>query len=98
MKRNNYKLSNIDCAACGVKIEDSVSKLSGVKSSNFNFMFMKLNVEFNEEVITDEEIETTIHKPVSGVRIVEKNGKTFDDMYEEPKLFKKILFRPMRKK
>ena len=92
MKKNSYKLDNIHCAACGVKMEENVNKLDGVLSSNFNFVFLKFNVEFNEELITDEKIELTIHESVSGVRIIGKNNKEFIDEYEEPKVFKKILF------
>lgn len=93
MKKNSYKLRYVDCAACGLKIEESVNKLDGVMNSDFNFMFMKFNVEFDEALVTDEEIELAIHKPVNGVRIVGKNNKEFIDEYEEPKLFKKIMFR-----
>lgn len=97
MTKNKYILDNIDCAACGIKIEDEVRKLDGIKSSYFNFMLMKLDVEFDEEVLSDEDIEKTIHKPVTGVKIIEKNGEEFNDLYESPKMFKKIMFRGKRK-
>ena len=98
MKKNTYKLDGIDCASCALKIEDGVNKLDGVESSNMNFMFMKFNVTFNEEVVTEETIETTIHKSLSGVRIIEKNNQYFEDTYSEPGVFKKILFRPRGKR
>ena len=98
MKKNTYKLDGIDCASCALKIEDGVNKLDGVESSNMNFMFMKFNVTFNEEVVTEETIETTIHKSLSGVRIIEKNNQYFEDTYSEPGVFKKILFRPRNKR
>ena len=97
MKKNSYKLRYVDCAACGVKIEESVNKLNGIFSSSFNFMFMKFNVEFDEELVTEEEIELAIHKPVKGVRIVGKNNKEFIDDYEEPKMFKKMIFKGRKK-
>lgn len=97
VKKNSYRLGCVDCAACGVKIEESVNKLNGIFSSSFNFMFMKFNVEFDEELVTDEEIELAIHKPVKGVRIVGKNNKEFIDDYEEPKMFKKMIFKGRKK-
>ena len=39
MKKNTYKLNNIDCAACALKIEDGVNKLEGVSSCNLNLCF-----------------------------------------------------------
>ena len=93
MKQNTYKLSDIDCAACALKIEEGVSKLEGVNSCRLNYILSKLFVEFDENMITDEEIELCVHKSLSGVRIVEKNNSEFIDTYEEPNVFKKILFR-----
>ena len=97
MKKNSYKLRYVDCAACGVKIEENVNKLAGVLSSDYNFMSMKFNVEFDEYLVTDEEIERAIHKPVKGVKIVAKNNKEFIDEYEEPKIFKKLIFKGRKK-
>ena len=93
MKKNIYKLKNIDCAACALKLEDKLSKLNGVTSSNVNYMFLKLIVTLDETIVSDEQIEECIHKSLSGVRIVEKNGEEFIDTYEEVGIFKKILFR-----
>ena len=91
MKKNNYKLENVDCAACGLKLEESVSKLDGVFSCDFNFVFMKFHVEFDEEIVNDEEIEIKLHKSISGVKIIEKNNKPFVDTYEEPKKLRKLF-------
>ena len=98
MKTNRYKITGVDCAACGLKIEDGVNKLEGVTESNFNFMFQKLSVTFDEEIVTDETIEATIHKSLSGITITEKNNQYFEDTYSEPGVFKKILFRPRNKR
>lgn len=98
MKTNRYKITGVDCAACGLKIEDGVNKLEGVNESNFNFMFQKFSVTFDEEIVTDETIETTMHKSLSGITITEKNNQYFEDTYSEPGVFKKILFRPRNKR
>lgn len=98
MKTNRYKITGVDCAACGLKIEDGVNKLEGVTESNFNFMFQKFSVTFDEEIVTDETIETAMHKSLSGITITEKNNQYFEDTYSEPGVFKKILFRPRNKR
>ena len=81
MKKNTYKLANIDCASCALKIEDGINRLDGIESCTMNFMFMKLIVNFDETQITDEEIETCIHKSLSGVKIIEKNNLTTNTIY-----------------
>lgn len=98
MKKNVYKLDNIDCAACGLKIEDKLNKLDGVSYCSLNYMFLKLNVEFDETIVNDEDIELCIHKSLSGVRIVEKNNQEYIDTYEEAPVFKKIPFFGRRNK
>ena len=98
MKKNTYKLGNIDCASCGLKIEQGVNELDGVESSNLNFILQRFYVTFDENRVTDEEIETCIHKSLSGVQILSKNNSEYIDTYEEPKQFKKILFRGRNRK
>ena len=94
MKKNVYKLKNIDCAACALKIEDKLNKTIGVEEAVLNFMLMKLFVSFDENELTDDEIEEIIHKALSGVRIIEKNNQHFEDNYieEDKNKIKKILF------
>ena len=93
MKKNVYKLSNIDCASCALKIEDGINRLDGVGSCTLNYMFMKLIVNFDERELAEEEIESCIHKSLSGVKIIEKNNQKFNDTYieEDNNVFKRIL-------
>lgn len=93
MKKNIYKLNNIDCSSCALKIEDKLNKLEGVSSSSLNYILLKLSVTFDETIVNDEEIELCIHKSLSGVKIVKKNNADFIDEYKEQGVFKKILFR-----
>jgi len=97
MKKNIYKLDNIDCAACGLKIEDYINKLDGVFSSSLNSILLKFHVEFDENIISDEEIEKGIHKALRGVKIIQKNNTEYIDAYEEESIFKKILFKGRKK-
>lgn len=98
MKKNIYKLTGIDCAACALKVEDALNKRDGIYEATLNFILMKLNVSYEESMINDEEIEECIHRSLSGVRITNKNNQPFNDTYEEPGMFKKIQFFPRRKK
>jgi Cu+-exporting ATPase len=99
MKKNTYKLENVDCAACGLKIEDKLNKMLGVENASLNFMLLKLYVTFDENELTDEQIEEAIHKGLSGVRITEKNNQKFEDTYveEDKNIFKRILLNRGRK-
>jgi len=100
MKKKNYKLSGVDCAACGVKIEDKIGRLEGVYSSEYTFITERLNVLFDENIISEDIIENTIVSTISGVRVVSKRDLIVTD--EDMKLTKKndkvkmILFRKRR--
>lgn len=97
MKKNTYKLTDIDCAACALKIEDAVNKLDGVIDSKFNFIILTFSVTFDENILKDEQIEECMHKSLRGFKIVKKNNNEFVDNYKDENTFKKILFKGMKK-
>ncbi len=43
-----FKLEDLDCAACGMKMEDAIRKISGVSSVSVNFVAQKLTIEAEE--------------------------------------------------
>lgn len=101
MKKNCYKLKGVDCANCGLKIEDKLNKLNGVYFSGYTFMTERLEVLFDENTISEENIENTIINTISGVKIVKKielEVTTEDIMLTKKKndKVKMILFRKRR--
>lgn len=97
MKTVTYKLDNVDCASCAMQIEERINALEGISFCSLDFMYLKLVVTFNDKLLTEEEIEENIHKSLSGVKILLKNKKEFNDEYKEEPIFKKILFRSRKK-
>ena len=51
MKKNIYKLKGVDCANCGVKIENKLDKLNGIFSSNYVFMLERLEVIYDDRKV-----------------------------------------------
>jgi len=80
-----YKLNNLDCASCASKIENSLSKLEGVKFVNVNFANLTLTIDTDnlekvkariksiepEVEVEDSEKEKTL---VSVSELVENKG------------------------
>ena len=102
MKKKEYKLNYVDCANCGIKIEDNLKKLEGVHSADYAYMIEKLIVLFDENLISEEMIEKTILKTIVGVRIVNKRDMVVSN--EDIRLTQKkndkvkmILFRKKRR-
>ena len=47
MKRT-YALDELDCANCGLKMEDAIRKIEGVKSVNISCMMQKITLEADD--------------------------------------------------
>lgn len=45
-----FKLDELDCANCGAKMENAISKIKGVNSVNVNFMAQKMTVDADDEL------------------------------------------------
>ncbi len=58
MKKYRYKLEDLDCAACGLKIQDGLSKNENCKNVVVNYSTLSLTFESDKENIKDEVIET----------------------------------------
>lgn len=78
--KREFVLCGLDCANCATKIENEVSKLLNVNSSNLNFATGALTVEYKG--ITNnsiEEIKTIVRKYESHVEVQEKGKNRHED-------------------
>ena len=46
--KKTYALDELDCANCGLKMEDAIRKIEGVKSVNISFMMPKITLEADD--------------------------------------------------
>ena len=60
MAQENLKVTGMTCASCANAVEKSVSKIDGVKKAAVNFATEKLNVEFDEEKVSNEDIKAAV--------------------------------------
>ena len=74
MKKIYYKLNDVDCANCGVKIQDEVNRIEGVYFSSYIFMTQRLSVLYDETIIDEQTIENTIVNTIDGVKIFNKKN------------------------
>ena len=69
--KKSYKIS-VDCPVCAGKMEDAANRTDGVKSASVNFMSLKMNVEFENDVEDHEKV----------MRAVLENCRDVDDDIE----------------
>ena len=56
--KKKYKLNEIDCANCAMKLEEAVKAVDGVTSAKVNYMMQKLTFEAEEGPI--EQVEKAV--------------------------------------
>ena len=44
-----FKLCDLDCANCGLKMENAIKKIKGVNDAKVSFMTQKLTIDADEE-------------------------------------------------
>lgn len=47
--KKSFKMENLDCANCAAKMEDKISKISGVNSVSINFFAQKMVLDAVDE-------------------------------------------------
>lgn len=60
MKKQRFSVSGMSCAACSAHVEKAVGKLVGVKSVAVNLLSNDMTVEFDETVLTIDDIEKAV--------------------------------------
>lgn len=51
--RKSFKLDEIDCANCALKLEDAIKKVDGVDDAKVNFMTQKLTLTAADDRFAD---------------------------------------------
>ena len=72
LKKYNFKLENLDCAACGLKIEDALKKDKNLKNVTVNFS--KLKLSFETDNLELDKIKETIKSLEPEVILAEYNS------------------------
>ena len=57
--RKSFKLDEIDCANCALKLEDAIKKVDGVDDAKVNFMTQKLTLTAADDAF-DEVLEKVV--------------------------------------
>jgi len=86
-----YSILGMHCASCKRVIEMAVEELDGVKKANVNFAAEKLSVDYDPELVSEEDIETTVNKAGDYKLVKDESKKASAKQEEFMKLKKKLL-------
>ena len=77
MKKYQYKLEGLDCANCANKIQEELSKNKKLKNVVVNFA--KLQLTYETEDVSKEEVEKVVKSIEPDVQMTETGAKTKDE-------------------
>ena len=60
LAKEDFHIEGISCAACVRRLENGLNDLEGVRSATVNFATSKATVEYDSNVLNDEEIKQRI--------------------------------------
>ena len=76
MKKYEYEIAGLDCAACANEIQEWLNKNPEIKNANVNFAKMKLTYE--TDTLSKEGIEKIVQSIEPEVELLEVNSKSKD--------------------
>ncbi len=77
MLTKNYKVTGMSCAACARTIERVTGKLAGTCDARVNYAAEVLNITFDEEKLSEEDIKKAVIK--AGYNLIAGNSGIDDD-------------------
>jgi copper chaperone CopZ len=62
MIKKTFKIPDMTCSACAMKLESLEDDLDGVKEINASYHRLEMVIEYEEEKLTDEQIIAAVKK------------------------------------
>lgn len=59
--KKTYKLVDLDCANCALKMERAINRISGIEKASVSFMQQRMTIEFSDGAEIDKIMEEVIH-------------------------------------
>ncbi len=82
--KERYHISGMTCSACSSHVEKSVGKLEGIQKISVNLLTETMDVEYDEEVLTEVRIVNAVERAGYGASLIEEgqnseHGKVTED-------------------
>lgn len=92
MVRKKFTVRGMTCSSCSAHVEHSVSKLNGVASVQVNLMGATMHVEYDDAILSENDIINTVNSGGFVASIYEKNRAfNVENEKQEKKKFKKLV-------
>ena len=70
--RRIFKVENVDCANCALKMQNNILKIEGISNATLNFLTQRLTVEFEDKKLSTiiDELQTACRKVDRAVNVI----------------------------
>ena len=92
MKKTLFTVTGMSCAACSASVERAVNNLEGVVSASVNLTSGKLSVIYNEETLSQKDIEDAVTRIGFGVNYDSLEANLHKKTREVYIMKKKLIF------
>lgn len=84
MKKENYAVTGMTCSACSSRVEKAVSSLNGMKSTCVNLLTNSMQVEYDEKILSPNDIKDAVIKAGYGIGgdMAENKSQEKDEMFQ----------------
>ncbi len=74
MKKEVYDITGMTCSACSARVEKTARKLSGVTQASVNLLTNNMRIEYDESVLSSEDIIAAVEKAGYGAALQSPYG------------------------
>lgn len=74
--QKNFSVTGMTCSACSARVQKSVEKLDGVESANVNLLKNSMNVTFDENSLSTDDIISAVVSAGYGASVMGEKKKT----------------------
>ena len=74
MEKQKFNITGMTCSACSAHVEKAVNKLEGVKSASVNLLANSMTAEFDEGILSAQDIIDAVIQSGYGASLPRKAG------------------------
>ena len=74
MEKQKFNITGMTCSACSAHVEKAVNKLEGVKNASVNLLANSMTAEFDEGILSAQDIIQAVIQSGYGASLPEKTG------------------------
>ena len=68
--KERYHISGMTCSACSSHVEKAANKLAGVEKASVNLLTETMEIEYDENKLSREQIESAVEKAGYGAALI----------------------------